>query len=241
MIRANGATIQRAEPLLGTLSPRGGLTWFTWALHEAPDYKAAEFCPEVNIAHEVLMGTHNSENIARRQALAMQGGELPGRQLGILRSSMPGDGTRAPHGKDVIQSYESIGGGPVDRPRTDREWMALKKSHAENMLELLQQFAPNMTWDNVMGYDPQTPFDMYREAFQIYPFTSPRYSRLMGSATPLREIANHRFPWIKNFYATGPAWRSSYMGGASCTQGYTCYKAIAAYFDLNKPWEGRLL
>jgi transketolase len=42
---------------------------------------------------------------------------------------------------------------------TEREWMQFKKDHAKAVIKEWQKFAPNMTWDNVIGYGANTPYD----------------------------------------------------------------------------------
>ncbi|HLA27590.1 MAG TPA: hypothetical protein VJZ49_06820 [Syntrophales bacterium] len=37
---------------------------------------------------------------------------------------------------------------------TDKEWKEFEKTHAEEVIELWQKYAPNMTWDNVIGFNP---------------------------------------------------------------------------------------
>ena len=95
-----------------------------------------------------------------------------------------------------------------------------------------------MTWDNVIGYVPLTPYDHCRLANMAptgnWAVIDGGYPSQYGRFRPVPELARHRTP-IKNLYATGAAWHP--YGGAGCWQGYTCYKIITEDFGLRKPWD----
>jgi phytoene dehydrogenase-like protein len=116
--------------------------------------------------------------------------------------------------------------------------MAFKKQYAEDALRHWQQHAPNMTWDNVIGYSCTTPWDV--AALENYAPTGglsimSNIPDQSGRMRPIPEWSNHRIPDIKNLYGTGSAWPPA--GCASSTQGYVCYKIIAEDLNLAKPWE----
>ena len=94
-----------------------------------------------------------------------------------------------------------------------------------------------MTWDNIIGFTPQTPYDTAGRGLNFRRTGNPgeidNLPGQVGRFTPLPEMAQYRMP-IKNLYATG-TWRSP--GGASSHQGYGCYKVIAEDQGLRKPWE----
>ena len=105
------------------------------------------------------------------------------------------------------------------------------------MLTYWQRFAPNMTWDNIIGVDANTPLDHTRlknmapngnmASIDHVPYQ-------WADLRPTPELANHRTP-IKNLYATGAAWHSGANSGSS--EAYNCYKIIAKDMGLGKPWE----
>ena len=95
-----------------------------------------------------------------------------------------------------------------------------------------------MTWDNVIGYYPLTPYDTAGRMKNMSPTgahvivdEAPGQS---GKFRPIAELASHRTP-ITNLYATGAAWPPAH--GACCCQGYRCYKAIVEDLGLEKHWE----
>jgi phytoene dehydrogenase-like protein len=94
-----------------------------------------------------------------------------------------------------------------------------------------------MNWDNIIGYDPNTPYDNLRMKN-----LAPHGAMGAGDRTPYQsfenrptpELANHRTP-IKNLYCTGGQWWvGTNVGG---TESYSCYRIIASDLGLGKPWE----
>jgi phytoene dehydrogenase-like protein len=115
----------------------------------------------------------------------------------------------------------------------------LEKSLAEAILQHWHKFAPNITWDNVIGYFPITPYYTANLARNFGPqhgnyasidTTPPQLTRFI----PLLELSSGRRS-IKNLYATGTSWHPG--SGAQAYQGYNVYKVMAEDFGLGKPWE----
>ncbi len=207
--------------------------WYNWALHEPPEYTAAEFNPDINYAY--WLGLHqvtDPDTIARETYWRRLGKMAPLEDLNpVVWGHSRIDPRYAPPGK-ALASHENY--MPPASALTEREWMELKKQHTEEMLSLWQTFAPNMTWDNVIGVAPDTPYDCLRlknmgpegnwDVIDPVPHQSGKYR-------PIPELADHRTP-IKNLYATGAAWGV----GARVGEGYSCYKIIAEDLGLGKPW-----
>ncbi|GAG53236.1 unnamed protein product, partial [marine sediment metagenome] len=120
---------------------------------------------------------------------------------------------------------------------TEREWLEIKKQYADDLIKIWQQYAPNMTWDNVIGVDTNTPYDCLRMK-NLAPdgtmagIDRPTYQCFENRPTP--ELANHRTP-VKNLYGTGGCWHIGSNSGSS--ESYNCYKIIATDMGLGKPWE----
>ena len=211
------------------------LAWYNWAVHQAPEYIAAEFNPDINEAFWLgLHQTNDPETIARETHWRMLGKAAPMEDLNpVVWCHSRVDPTYAPPGKHLV-SHENF--MPPASALSEREWLELKQKHAEDMMSLWQTFAPNMTWDNVIGYNPDTPYDCCRlknmapngnwAVIDPVPWQ-------MGRFRPIPELSDYRTP-IKNLYATGAAW---FFGiGASMGAGYACYKTIADDLGLAKPW-----
>ncbi len=213
------------------------VTWYTWAVHELPQYKAASFNPDISRVHWVILGSNDCEYMLKELYWRMLGKEPPGAGIVIFGQHSLVDETRSPRGKHVVSSEEDTVSATAF---TEREWMAFKKTHAEKMLRVWKEYAPNMSWDNVIGYDPNTPYDAAVNNKNMWPEgTWSIIDRIPGQAypfLPIPEMAHHRTP-VQSLYATGSAWGP--VGGGDCSQGYTCYKAIAHDLGLKKPWEDK--
>jgi phytoene dehydrogenase-like protein len=129
---------------------------------------------------------------------------------------------------------------PPATKHTEKEWLDIKERYADELIQIWKQYAPNMTWDNVIGVDTNSPFDHLRMKNLAPMGTMAGIDRnpwqLEGNR-PTPELANHRTP-IKNLYGTGGCWHLGSNAGAS--ESYNCYKIIAKDLNLDKaarPWE----
>jgi len=226
-------TVRRVEALESSFLC---LMWYSFALREAPKYEAAAFNADINQTFWLgLTEDADPEHIAREchyQKLC---------QFPPLEDYCPAiwchslvDPAYAPPGMHIAQSEQL---GPPTPIYTEREWLEIKRNYLENLLTLWQRHAPNMTWDNIIGVDTNSPYDALRMKNlgpngNMAVLDCPPYQR--DANRPIPELANHRTP-IKNLYATGSAW---YPGGwAASAESYNCYKIIAGDLGLGKPWE----
>ncbi len=211
------------------------ITWYTWALHELPNYKAASINPDINESSNLYLVSKDPEALAREYAMRRLNKIPEELNLYIMVHSV-GDKTRAPEGKYSILTEQFV---PPANAFTAGEWIEFKKRHAEQVINLWQKHAPNMTWDNVSGYIPLTPYDHCKLA-NMAPTGNwaviDQIPSQTGRFKPIPELANYRSP-IENLYATGSAWHP--LAGGICQQGYICYKVIAQDHGLGKPWEKR--
>lgn len=226
---------QRIVKKVQDLIDDSSITWYTWALHELPNYRAAEFNADINHVQSLEIGSRDRE-VWFQEAALRQLGKNPPIENGLsLRSYSPVDKSRAPEGKHTVLTEQFV--TPANR-LSEREWLEFKKTHAEDVLREWHEFAPNMTWDNVIGYDPITPYDTAGRLTNMAPMGGwCSGMKVEGwrpfSMKPITEFAQHRITPIKNLYGTGGAWLTS----ASCNAGYKAYKTIAEDFGLRKPWE----
>ena len=113
----------------------------------------------------------------------------------------------------------------------------MKREIVDHMLKDWQIYAPNMTWDNVIGVDMNSPYDHMRMKNLGPDGTWAGVDRApwqVEENRPTPELANHRTP-IENLYATGGCWHVGSNAGSS--ESYNCYKIIATDMGLPKPWE----
>jgi phytoene dehydrogenase-like protein len=120
---------------------------------------------------------------------------------------------------------------------SEAEWLALRARYADELLTLWRDYAPNMTWENVIGVDMNSPYDHLRMK-NLGPDGTwagvDRAAWQVDENRPTPELANHRTP-IANLYATGGSWHVGSNCGSS--EAYNCYKIIAKDLGLAKPWE----
>jgi len=219
-------------------SHRTCIMWYSFALHEKPEYIAAKNNPDIN---DSLMGTLNlgDRDLEREEineSYRDQGKHPPHPYIAVLNYNF--DGMHAPDecnggGSYILETFDA----PASAFSAEH-WMQYTKDHARWMIKEWGKFAPNVTWDNVINYFPTTPYHTSKRGLNFGPNGNHHVIDMpvsqMGRNRPIPELAFHRVPEIKNFYATGTAWGVSQ---ASWSQGYTCYKAIAKDFGLRKPWE----
>jgi len=213
------------------------VAWYGWALREAPRYRAESFEPDIQHAGSIALGVKTFDHILDENKRRIMGMWPDPNKMCLLivgATSLPGDGY-APSGmSSVTTEHWAV---PAYQ-HTEQEWKVLEKQIAEEKLRWWQRYAPNMTWDNVIGYVPVTPFFLSKHSkcwgpsgnLAIIDNTPPQ----VGRWRPIPELASGRMP-IKNLYATGAAWGPK--AGAQAWQGYNVYKVMAEDFGLRKPWE----
>lgn len=214
----------------------GCLMWYTFALHEAPKYEAAAFNPDINDTFWLgLAEDPDPDHIARESHYSRLGMFPP------LEDFCPtvwchslADPSYAPPGKHTANNEQIA---PPASAFTEREWLDIKKKYAEDLLTVWRRHAPNMTGDNIIGIDYNTPYDCLRMK-NLAPdgvmALLDRVTHQIEDKRPTPELANHRTP-IKNLYATGAAWHVGANSGA--TESYNCYKIIAKDMNLPGPWQ----
>ncbi len=211
------------------------INWYSWAIHEPPDYKAAAFNPDINHTQRVVLGSRDDEAVLREAAWRRLGKQPPEPEVIVLGVHTMLDETRGPKGKHVAGTSQTV--LPADA-LTFKEWKEYKKSNAEFVMKEWHDYAPNMEWNNVIGYIPITPYDTANRLKNMWPTGNHHViDDIPGQSykfKPISELAGHRLP-IKNLYATGAAWGP--VAGAHTGQGYRCYKAMAEDLGLEKPWE----
>jgi len=214
----------------------GCLMWYTFAIHEAPKYKAEAFNPDI---HDCLwLGLQPDPDpihIARecRYEKMLEWPPLEDYCPTVTCHSLV-DPSFAPPGKHVVQNEQLA--PPADY-YTEQEWLEIKRRYADELITIWQHYAPNMTWDNVIGIDTNSPYDNLRmknlgPKGTMAGIDRPLYQVDVNRPTP--ELANHRTP-IKGLYATGGCWHPG--SNASAAESYNCYKIIAADMGLAGPWD----
>jgi len=228
------AKLTRRVELLETAM--GCLMWYSFALHEAPKYKAEAFNPDIHETFWLGLAEDASPEHIARQIRYQKLGLFPPLEdySSVVWCHSLIDPSFAPPGKHVAMNEQLA---PAARLHTEREWLEIKKWYTEQLLKVWQKHAPNMTWDNIIGVDTNSPYDNLRMK-NLAPdgcmagLDRPPYQS--GANRPTPELANYRTP-VKNLYATGGCWYPGLNAGS--IESYNCYKIIAKDFGLGKPWE----
>jgi len=214
----------------------GCLMWYSFAVHEAPKYEAAAFNPDINDTFYLALAEDNDPMHVSRECYWTRLGRWPPLEdycPTVWSHSIP-DPSYAPAGKHIV-NHEQL--GPPATAHTEKEWIEVKKRYAEELMGIWQKHAPNMTWDNVIDCEFNTPYDQLKLK-NLAPngcmALLDRVPYQTDDKRPIPELANHRTP-IKNLYATGSAWHLGANSGS--TESYNCYKIIAKDMNLAKPWE----
>ncbi len=209
------------------------ITWYTWALHEQPRWKAADLEPEINNTAGVMLISKDPETLCREMARRRLGIMPHQTELAIINYSLV-DKARVPEGKASILTENYI--IPANL-LSEKEWVAYKRKHAEDVIKCMGEYSYNMTWDNVIGYVACTPYD-HCKLDNMAPTGNwaiiDNITSQLGRNRPIPEFSSYRTP-IKNLYATGSAWHP--MAMSASWSGYCCYKIIAQDYSLAKPWE----
>ena len=214
----------------------GCLMWSSFALNEAPKYRAEAFNPDIRETFWLgLSPDADPEHIANECRWANLGKFPPLRDFNpaVCCHSLV-DPTFAPPGKHVAQNEMQA---PPASAHTEEEWLEIKKRYIEDMMTVWQACAPNMTSSNLIGADSNSPYDHLRMK-NLAPHgnvgTIDRSVFQINENRPIPELANHRTP-IGNLYVTGASWHPGSNGGSG--EAYNCYKIIATDMKLDNPWQ----
>lgn len=214
----------------------GNLMWYSFALNEAPKYKAEAFNPDIHECMWLGLSTTSSPEHMANECRYSNQAKLPPLEdfSPVVGCHSLVDPSFAPPGKHVAQNEMQ---GPRATDLSEKEWLKLKQTYTVDMLNVWQKYAPNMTWDNLIGCDTNSPWDCVRMK-NLAPhgnFSGIDQSLSQrGVNRPTPELANHRTP-ISNLYATGGFWHVG--SNASVDAAYNCYKIMAEEMGLGKPWE----
>jgi len=215
------------------------ITWYTWALREKPRYRAEAMNPDVNECAWLVFGDKDLKTMVVESAERKMG-KWPSKlnMLAGYRGGSPDD-LLAPANVGNFNVITEVFVPPADA-YPEKEWKRLEKWHAEQLIEKWSEYSYNMSWDNVIAYNPVTPFYTANMAKNYAPAGNwaviDHIPSQMGKYRPIPDLAGHKMP-VQNLYATGTAWHP-YAAGFSC-QGYNCYKVIAEDLNLGKPWKDK--
>jgi beta-carotene ketolase (CrtO type) len=213
---------------------RHNVIWANFALHELPKYKAAAFNPDCGLQPRLYVGPRNADYMATRYCAEILVNGIASRLFLFTGADTMWDKSRAPEGKHLIGVEEFA--APARR-FSPSEWECIRNEFANRIVEQWGEYAPNMTWDNVIGVRVVTPYDI-----QTRHINMPQGSIAVGDMLlsqqdrfrPTPELSDYRTP-IKNFYLCSAAAHSGVGTGRG--SGYCCYQTVADDFGLKKAGE----
>lgn len=206
------------------------------ALSEPPQFKAAAADPQINKAFIYLLGYDNLASLKRHWDEMTQGKMAD--DAGF-NASFPSahDPYQAPPGKcsgliSQMAVYDLKDGGHDN-------WLKMKfrEEYMWKQIAKLQEYAPNMTKDNVLETYITTPADIQNKFANMVKggYKQGAYHPLqMGYLRPNQECSQYRTP-VKNLYVGG-----SSVAPGGCViwgSGYNCANAVAEDYGIQKWWK----
>jgi phytoene dehydrogenase-like protein len=202
------------------------------ALHEAPDYKSARHNPDINKCFYTVVGFDTPGEVLEycRDAESGKIPRIPG--AGTWVNSL-WDPTYAPPGKHSLCGWFFF---PKASTQTPEQWEEVRSTYNDKFIRHIENWAPNMTWDNVIDHYFYTPLDQQNEMRLMegdFCNGAIRPDQVFQDR-PFPEAAQHRTE-IESLYLCGPYMHPG--GGASSACGYNAFKIIAEDFGLDQFWK----
>ncbi len=211
----------------------GSLVTLHLALQDAPDYRAAEFDPDVARAFNLSYGADDTAELNESMEDVFAG-RFPRLPVGngacnsiIDPSYTDGDGHVAfwwPFAPYVVD------GSPDN-------WERNRDQYADRLLEVWKAFAPNVDGDNTLAVHLRTPSDVSRDnaamrngGVRMGPYTPDQ----SGANRPHPDLAGYRFPTIAGLYHSSST--SPNGGGISGAAGYCAAGVITEDLGVARWW-----
>jgi phytoene dehydrogenase-like protein len=207
-----------------------GVIWTTFALHELPKYKAENYDPNC-MTQRCYFGPKDADYLRFKKLAESHRYGLPSHFFFHLTHDTAFAPGYAPPGKHLclVEDYTA-----EDGAFTEKEWEGIRRKVPQALLKQWQQYAPNMTPDNIIGAHVILGPDL-RKRFTWGCWCGINHlPSQMGRFRPIPEWARYR-THIKNLYLCG---QTQHPGASSWgLPGYNCYKIISEDLGLRKVWE----
>ena len=129
--------------------------------------------------------------------------------------------------------------GPPASAMNEREWQQVRREVGPRMIKEWQKYAPNMTDDNIIGIEIETPGDFtHRDKTMIEGSWQMGVSPAIhqwGRFRPIPEYSRYKIPGIEGLYCTGIAWHSNF--GSPAGFAYNMYKQAEWDHGLREFWK----
>lgn len=202
------------------------------ALNEAPQFAAAASNPDLSKAFIYVLGFESEKKLVEHYD-AIHGGELYPGGFNCCFPSMH-DPKQAPLGKHTAlislhAPHDLKDGGP-------EQWYRIREQEAARCVDMLRQYVPNITQDNILWHYITTPLDIGNKFVDMVKgsYKQGAYSPLqMGYLRPNEECSQYETP-VKNLYICGA---STFPGGLiTFGPGYNAAGKIAEDIGVDRWW-----
>ena len=213
---------------------RSQIMWGNVAVHELPQYVAEAQNPGLNTQPRLYLGPKDPDYIATKYQHEIFVLGLAQRMFLLTAPDSIWDHTRAPEGKHNILIEDFTAPARLFSPR---EWGRLRDEFIDQALAMWQQYAPNMTRDNVIAVRIYTPYDVLASHPDMLEGGWSEGSMIasqLGRFRPVPELSGYRTP-VQNLYICSSNLHSA--GGIGRGSSYNCFKVIAQDLDLPRIWE----
>lgn len=211
----------------------GSLATLHLALKDAPEYKAAEFDPDVAKAYNLSFGADNSFDLEESMTDVTED-RFPRLPVGNGACNSAHDPTYT-DGDGHVAFWWPFAPYRVDGSPSN--WEARSDEYRDRLLETWRSVTTNLDDDNVIGAHLRTPLEvsegngaMRYGAVRMGPYTAEQ----SGANRPHPELADYRFPGLAGLYhASGT---SPNGGGVSGAAGYCAAGVIADDLMVERWW-----
>ena len=217
--------------------------WSWFVLQEKPHFKASDVMglPEIDTGMWICPsgGRRDTEALIRQEARLVHLHEPPpypmeNPSLNLALIHPEGDHLLTPDDGKFLLLVEQHTLSPF--LRDERWWHKHHEEMRTAVLDVIHDYAPNITQDSLVGYEPFSPWTLARlRNFDPHGNMVGLDHDMSqdGSLRPVPEWSKYKVPWVKNLYCSGMSWWPG--GSAGDAKGYNCYKAIAEDFGLRQP------
>ncbi|MBW8012730.1 MAG: NAD(P)/FAD-dependent oxidoreductase [Chloroflexi bacterium] len=212
-------------------------TLFTphFAMNEAPQWKAAEFNPDVLKSWTVGVMPEAPDDAYKKLWGDIRTGVASDTYLPLAIIPTLVDPSQAPEGKHTMllwqpAVYELADGGA-------QKWHEIKEDYALKLYDWVGEFAPNMTMDNILKMAVDSPIDIEERNISMWKASLMGGERAQDQLTIFRPFYGYppyRTPF-ESLYMCGPSTHPE--GGLSGACGYNAATVMAEDLGIKKWWD----
>ena len=204
------------------------------ALDQPPQYRAAEFDPDVQDAYNVQFGADDTNDLVLMLD-ELRAGRFPSKPAGNGCTNTLFDPGYAPDGKHVSFWWPFA---PYELSGRSETWAERREEYAETLLSVWRMYATNLDDDTVLAKYLYTPYDiphhdisMVRGSVRLGAYNADQW----GINRPHASLSDYRGGRVDGLYHCGSG--SANGGGVNGAPGYNAAGAVAEDQGLDRWWE----